>query len=270
VSPPRTGRPYLDEVLDVPDAVVAMAHRGGAGHPDLIGLENTLVAFRHATELGYRYLETDVHVTSDGALVAFHDSELDRLTDGHGALARLPWADVREARVGGREAVPALAELFEELPDARFNIDVKSVGAVSALAEFVAARNAHDRVLVGSFSHVRLVEFRRLTQGRVATSASPLEVAAFLSLPSAALAARWCGDFAAFQVPVSRRGVPITTARLVRRAHAVCKQVHVWTIDEALEIEQLLDLGVDGFVTDRTDTLKDVLMHHGRWRTSTP
>ncbi len=270
MSPPRTGRPYLDDVLAQPDAVLAMAHRGGAGHPDLLGLENTLLAFRHAADLGYRYLETDVHVTADGALVAFHDSELDRLTDGHGALARLSWAEVSAARVGNREPIPSLAELFEELPDARFNIDVKSVGAVAALADFVAARNVHDRVLVGSFSHTRLTEFRRLTEGRVATSASPGEVAAFLALPHAGLASRLCGDFAAFQVPVRRRGLPITTPGLVRRAHATGKQVHVWTIDEATEIEALLELGVDGFVTDRTDILKDVLMSHGRWPASTP
>ncbi|MGA8256861.1 MAG: glycerophosphodiester phosphodiesterase [Nocardioides sp.] len=247
-----------------------MAHRGGGDHGELQGLENTLVAFRHAVDLGYRYLETDVHVTSDGALLAFHDHELDRLTDGHGALARLPYAEVREARVGGREPIPSLAELFDEFPQARFNIDVKSPGSVPALADFIAARNAHDRALVGSFSLTRLQEFRRLTAGRVATSASPPEVAAFLMAPDARLAARLCGQFDAFQIPVRRRGVRVTTPGLIRRAHALNRHVHVWTINEVAEIETLLELGVDGFVTDRTDTLKDVLVEHGRWRASTP
>lgn len=247
-----------------------MAHRGGAGHPDLIGLENTLVAFRHASSLGYRYLETDVHVTSDGALVAFHDATLDRLTDARGLIARLPYAEVRVARVGGREPIPSLAELFEELPEARFNIDVKSLGAVSALADFIAARNAHDRVLVGSFSHARLREFRRLTHGRVATAATPPEIAAFLGSPRAGWAAALCGDFDVFQIPVRRRGLRITTPGLIRRAHAVGKPVHVWTIDLAAEMEALLEMGVDGFVTDRTDTLKEVLVHHGRWPASAP
>src|SRR5262249_46310276 len=157
-------------------------------HPDLEGLENTLAAFRHAADLGYRYLETDVHVTRDGVLLAFHDSVLDRVTDRTGELASLTLAEVREALVAGREAVPTLAELFDACPDARFNIDLKSEGAVPALADFLAARDAWDRVLVGSFSARRTARFRELTDGRVPTCATPFEIAAFRLLPSARLA----------------------------------------------------------------------------------
>src|SRR5688500_20031788 len=110
-----------------------MAHRGGAFHPEIEGLENTMAAFRHAVALGYDYLETDVHVTADGVLLAFHDTVLDRVTDQKGAISDLTFEEVRRALVGGREQVPTLAQLFDEFPEARFNVDLKSNGAAAAL-----------------------------------------------------------------------------------------------------------------------------------------
>jgi glycerophosphoryl diester phosphodiesterase len=160
VTSPRTGFSYLDEVLRRPGTVLAFAHRGGAYHPEIEGLENTMAAFRHAVALGYTYLETDVHVTRDGVLLAFHDRVLDRVSDRRGPVAALTLDEVRSARIGGREYVPTLAELFDEFPETRFNIDLKAEGSVAALAAFVADREAWDRVLVGSFSARRLRLFR--------------------------------------------------------------------------------------------------------------
>ena len=152
--------------------MLAFAHRGGAYHPEIEGLENTLAAFRHAVELGYDYLETDVHVTRDGVLLAFHDCVLDRVTDRQGRDRRAQ-PTPRSARRWSAAArrCPTLAELFDAFPDARFNIDLKSDGAVTALADFIAARDAWDRVLVGSFSRRRTARFRALTGGRVPTCA---------------------------------------------------------------------------------------------------
>src|SRR3954447_13411643 len=116
VSRPRTGFPYLDAGLDQPGAVLAFAHRGGAYHPQLEGLENTLTAFEHAVALGYRYLETDVHTTRDGVLLAFHDAALDRVTDSVGPLADLDANEVRAVIVGEHEKIPTMASLFERFP----------------------------------------------------------------------------------------------------------------------------------------------------------
>ncbi|MGZ4612589.1 MAG: glycerophosphodiester phosphodiesterase [Kineosporiaceae bacterium] len=267
MTPPRTGYPYLDEVLRHPGTVLAFAHRGGAAHPDVLGLENTLAAFRVAGSLGYDYLETDVHVTRDGVLLAFHDRALDRVSDRGGSLADLTYAEVPEALVGGRERVPTLAELLDAFPDARFNIDLKSAGAGPALAGFVDEHRAWDRVLVGSFSRRRLNEFRRLTRGRVPTSAHPLEIAAFRLLPSGRLADVLTRHrVAALQVPHRRGRWVVATPGLVRRAHAAGKHVHVWTIDAPDEMSLLLDRGVDGLMTDRTDILRRVLTERGQWR----
>jgi glycerophosphoryl diester phosphodiesterase len=262
-----TGFAYLDEVAGNPGGVLAFAHRGGAYHPEIEGLENTLSAFKHAVALGYDYLETDVHVTSDGVLLAFHDAVLDRVTDLEGAIAELTLEEVRKALVGGREQVPTLAQLFDEFPRARFNVDIKSEGAARALARFVEEREAWDRLLVGSFSPQRLIEFRRLTGNRVPTSATPVEVVIFRFVPSARLA-DWLTRrrVAALQIPHKRGRLTIASPGLVRRAHATGKHVHVWTVDEPEEMRELLDRGVDGLFTDRTDLLKDVLTERGQWR----
>jgi len=172
VTSPRTGYAYLDAALDGSGPVLAFAHRGGAYHPEIEGLENTVAAFRLAVDLGYRYLETDVHATNDGVLLAFHDAVLDRVSDVKGEIAQLTEGEVAAALIGGQERVPTLAELFEEFPDARFNIDIKAEAAVPLLARFIEDRQAWDRVLVGSFSPRRLGRFRNLTGGRVPTSAS--------------------------------------------------------------------------------------------------
>ncbi|WP_446724942.1 glycerophosphodiester phosphodiesterase [Nocardioides lacus] len=250
--------------------MLAFAHRGGAYHPEIEGLENTLAAFEHAVALGYTHLETDVHVTRDGALLAFHDDVLDRVTDSTGSILDLTLQEVRGARIAGDHQVPTLAELFDAFPDASFNIDLKSDGAGPALARFLDERGAHERVVVGSFGGRRLRAFRRLTGGKVATSAHPAEVAAYLLSPSLRLARLAIGDdFVAFQVPHRRivrgRVLPIVTRRFVERAHRAGKQVHVWTIDDPEEMRELLDLGVDGLMTDRTDLLRDVLAARGQW-----
>lgn len=244
----------------------AFAHRGGALHPDLVGLENTLRAFRHAHALGFRHLETDVHLTADGVLVAFHDTVLDRVTDGTGRVADLSLAALRAARVGGREPVPTLVELLDALPDAMLNVDLKDDRAVAPLARLLAVRGDEGRVVVGSFSRRRLRRFRRLTRGRVATSAHAAEVAAYRLLPSVRLLRLLVrGHPLALQVPERAGPLRVVTPGLVRRAHAADVEVHVWVVDDEERMRALLDVGVDGLMTDRTDILARVMRDRGPW-----
>jgi glycerophosphoryl diester phosphodiesterase len=258
----HTGFPFLD---DGPP-VLAFAHRGGAEHPELVRRENTRAAFAHAVSLGYDYLETDVHVTRDGVLVAFHDPVLDRVTGEAGSVEDLDSAELAAIRVGGTEPVPTLASLVTEFPLARFNIDLKSARAVGPLAELVRAQGLHDRVLVGSFSGRRLRRFRRLAGPRVPTAASPGEVAAYAALPARLALLLTRGAPAALQVPYRVGPLTVASSRLVRRAHAAGLAVHVWTIDDEAEMGLLLDRGVDGLMTDRTDILRDVLRRRGLWQ----
>lgn len=246
---------------------IALAHRGGALLSANLRRENTLHAFTQAADLGYRYLETDVHATDDGVLIAFHDDRLDRVTDRTGLIAEQLWSDVRGARIGGQDPIPTLAELFERFPEHRFNIDIKARGAIGPLVALIDRFGAHDRVCVGSFSYDRIRAFRRLIGTRVATSVAHPGVARtrfvpvlprLLNDPGVVLQipARW---------PIAGRDVRLLTRGLIRRAHAAGKLVHVWTIDRAEEMHELIDLGVDGLVSDRIDVLKEVCLARGLW-----
>ena len=152
---------------------LAFAHRGGAGDWP----ENTMPAFEHAVGLGYRYLETDVHATADGVLLAFHDDRLDRVTDRTGEIATLPHAVVAEARVDGREPIPLLEDLLGAFPEARVNIDPKHDDSVEPLIEVLERTNAVDRVCIGSFSDARLRTLRARLGPGLCTSMGPKEVA---------------------------------------------------------------------------------------------
>lgn len=238
----------------------AFAHRGGSW----LGVgENSLAAFQRADQAGFRYLETDVHVTSDGVLIAFHDDSLDRVTDGHGLIAQHTAAEVAALRIAGSDRIPLLAELLEGLPEARFNIDIKAPGAVEPLAALIERAGARERVCVSSFSRTRIAAFRRLAP-QVATGLSALSVLVlWLGLPGLTRLAR--GQAA--QVPERFLGerIPLVTRRFVRTAHRHGIRVHVWTINDAPAMEALLDLGVDGIVTDQPEVLRTVLEQRGLW-----
>ncbi|QKW26566.1 glycerophosphodiester phosphodiesterase [Streptomyces seoulensis] len=247
--------PYLDHPGPIP-----FAHRGGAAD----GLENTVAQFRRAVALGYRYIETDVHATADGRLVAFHDATLDRVTDGAGRIADLPWAEVARARVAGREPVPLFEELLETFPEVRWNVDVKAEPALRPLLEVIERRDAFARVCVGSFSEARVVRAQRLAGPRLATSYGTRGVLG-LRLRSWGLPAALRRSAVAAQVPVAQSGVPVVDRLFVRAAHARGLQVHVWTINEPERMHRLLDLGVDGIMTDHIDTLRTVMRERGVW-----
>ncbi|MCU1516069.1 MAG: glycerophosphodiester phosphodiesterase [Pseudarthrobacter sp.] len=247
---------------------VAMAHRGFSRE----GLENSMAAFRAAVDLGYGYLETDVHTTSDGVLLLFHDDTLERITDAAGRIAELTAADVAAARIGGREHVPLFDELVSSCPGVKLNLDVKDWTSVRSLAAGIERHGLHDRVLVASFSDRRRRAVLKLLSRPVASSAGSVTNALVVLLgpvlPVALLRRVLRGplrDVHALQVPVRYGAVRVVTAAYVRRAHALGLVVHVWTINDPAEMRRLLDLGVDGIVTDRADLLKQVLLERGEW-----
>ncbi|MYT69256.1 MULTISPECIES: glycerophosphodiester phosphodiesterase [unclassified Streptomyces] len=247
--------PYLDH-----PGPLALAHRGGAAG----GLENTLAAFRHAVDLGYRYIETDVHATSEGRLVAFHDATLDRVTDARGRIADLPWSEIRHARVAGTEPVPLFEDLLEAFPDVRWNVDVKAEPALVPLLDLLRRTRAWDRVCVGSFSERRVARAQALAGPRLATSYGTKGVLG-LRLKSYGLPAALRRSAVCAQVPVTHGRIRVVDERFVRAAHARGLQVHVWTVNDESEMRRLLDLGVDGIVSDHIETLRDVLKDQGSW-----
>lgn len=228
-----------------------------------------MAAFASAIDLGYRYLETDVHATVDGVLVAFHDDRLDQLTDRRGSIGEMPWSEVRQARVGGTEPIVAFAELLATFPTARLNIDPKHDAAVPVLIDLMRDPAVAARLCIGSFSDRRVAGIRQAIGPAACTALAPWEVAA-LRIGSWGLRpfldrlARRPGRC----VQVSTRGhagLPLVDRRLLAAAHELGLPVHVWTINAASEMAQLLDLGVDGIFTDRPTVLRAVLQGRGEW-----
>jgi glycerophosphoryl diester phosphodiesterase len=250
LSPVPTRFPFLDA-----GGPIAFAHRGAAPP----GLENTLAAVDRVVALGFGYLETDVRATRDGVAVLLHDASLNRTTDRTGSVRALPWTEVARARVGGREPVPRLDELLGSYPDLRVNIDVKTPSAVGPLVDAVRRAGAVDRVCIGSF-YDRLVPLVRSRLGeRLCTSLGPREVLA-LRLGTLRRTDAGCA-----QVPPGLLRIRVIDARFVAAAHRRGLPVHAWTVNDPAEMNRLLDLGVDGIMSDDAPGLRDVLVARQAW-----
>ncbi len=251
--------------LDSPTPL-AFAHRGGALLPANDGVENTMLAFRNAVDLGYRYLETDVHTSLDGVVYAFHDIELTRMTGTVSAFRDLDSTAIDAIMVGGREPIPRLNDLLDAFPEARFNIDVKADDTVEPTLAVLRDADALDRVCLSSFSSERI---RQLRDGapKAPSCFSRGEIALLRLAPT-----RWLQGYGkrrgggCVQVPVRNGAITIVTPGFVARAHAIGVPVHVWTINDPDEMRYLLDIGVDGIMSDRVDVLRDVLRERGEWR----
>jgi glycerophosphoryl diester phosphodiesterase len=245
LTPARPGRP------------LAFAHRGGAAAND----ENTFAAFGHAVALGYRHLETDVHATSDGVAVVFHDATTKRVLGRPGRVADLTWHDLSSVRVGGAAVVPRLDDLLDAWPDAYVNIDLKSDGAVEPALAALHAAGAFERVLIASFSDERLARVRRTVGDHVATSIGWHACARMWAASRVGIGARRAAVGAvAAQMPW--RAVD---RRFVRYAHGLGLAVHAWTVNGAHSMRGLLDSGVDGIMTDHLEVLRDVYTERGLW-----
>ena len=241
---------------------LAMAHRGGA----IEHLETSMPAFQACVDLGYRYLETDVQVTADGVLVAFHDPTLERVTDRSGRVEHLTWSQVAEARIGGREPILRLEDLLGAWPDVRFNLDIKAAGVLAPLVRLVRRMDIADRLCLGSFSDARIAAARRLFGPDLCTSLGPRGVAALrLSSYSPRAAGLVRIQAGCAQVPLQLGGRALVDERFVAAAHERGLQVHVWTVDDPAEASAMLDLGVDGIMTDRPAWLRELLEKRGQW-----
>lgn len=276
---------------------LAFAHRGADPQR-----ENTMAAFRRAVELGYQYVEIDVRTSADGELVIFHDETLDRVTDGSGALSEKTWDQLSQLRVVGAasqdagrrtaageltdsgtpeaaaaepvkpdspgEPLVRFAEALEAFPDTHFNVDLKDAEAVEPFVRIVEEHGAHHRVLASSFNDARRRRALRSLTRSVATSAGWVSTALIVLLGPLGLLRLPCRSAPAIdcvQVPIRRGRIRIVTEAFVRRCHRAGLQVHVWVIDEPELMHQLLDLGVDGLMTDDAEALAQVMRQRSVW-----
>ena len=227
-----------------------LAHRGLA----LEAPENTLLAFAKAAAIGAAYIETDVHVSHDGVAVISHDPSLRRVAGRDLRVSRLTMDELRRIDLGHGQGYCALEEALDAFPELRFNIDVKAEAALGPTVAALRRTGAASRVLLTSFSDAR----RRRAAGlvvEVVTSAGRAGVIrAMLSRPfGPAALTRALRGAAALQLPERIGPLRIVTRALVEAAHRAGVEVHVWTVNDPADMTRLLDLGVDGLVTDRAD-----------------
>jgi glycerophosphoryl diester phosphodiesterase len=250
---------------------LAIAHRGTRHfHP-----ENTMPAFQAAVDLGFCYLETDLHVTADGVVVCFHDDTVVRTTNGRGRVAAMTFEQLRVLdaghRFGARRGfpargkgivVPSLEDLATTFPDAVLILDLKQDAIERSVADLIERLGMWERVIVGSFSDKRLQAFRALARGRAATSTGSGETYRIWRAARKGLAVDTPAD--ALQVPITYRGIRVVDRKTIDAAHASGLQVHVWTVNRPDQMNRLLDLGVDGIISDRIDLLKQVYLARGK------
>ena len=248
--------PYLENT-----SPIAFAHRGGTSAAP----ENTLRAFDDAVTLGYRYIETDVHATRDGKLVAFHDNDLQRTCNKPWRIEETVWSTLSTAKIDGTDPIPLLIDLLTTWPDVRINIDCKSDAAMQPLIDTIRRTNCLDRIWVGSFSDKRLQHIRSELGAGLCTSMGPQEVIRLVLGSATRIPIKPSRHALVAQIPVHQGPIPVVTRRSIDRAHQLGLQVHVWTIDDPIEIGQLLDLGVDGIMSDDTRALKDVFVARHLW-----
>jgi glycerophosphoryl diester phosphodiesterase len=221
-------------------------------------------AFAHAVSLGYRYLETDVHSTVDGVLMAFHDENLLRTCGVDARIADLTYSEISKLRVHDVEHIPTFHEVLETWPDVRVNVDCKADSAVAPLEATLARESIRQRICLGSFSDRRLRHFRDLYGPSLCTSMGPREVAQ-ARLGSFVSRVPFTTTAQAAQIPPRQGPISLADERFVEFCHSRMIAVHVWTIDDPEQMHQLLDIGVDGIMTDQPSILRDVMQSRGAW-----
>jgi len=233
------------------------AHRGLA----LDAPENTLLAFAHALAVGVDHVETDVQASRDGVAVVAHDDDLSRVGGTSDRVDALTAAELARLDLGAGQHMPTLAEALDAFPDLRFNIDLKSEASIAPTIEAIRKTRAEQRVLLTSFSEQRRRAALRMLP-EVATSASgprfALALAASVVRATPAVRRALTGIHAV-QIPERALGLSTVTPARIRAFHSAGVEVHVWTINEPAIMARLLDLGVDGIVTDRADLALEVI-----------
>jgi len=271
LAAPIPGHPYFKR-----DGFLVIAHRGGRS----LGPENTLYTFRRAVDLGVDVLEMDVHPTRDGRLAVLHDSTLDRTTNGSGPVGRYTLAELKKLDAAYRWSpdqgesfplrgkglsIPALSEVFEAFPQMRMNIEIKAFGQgeLSAMCRLIHDFGMSQKVMVASFKSGTLKKFRSTCPG-IATSAGASEVLLFFALQRLHLESVYSPAYQALQVPRSYGDLQVVTKRFLEAAHARNLKVHVWTINGVDDMHDLLQLGVDGIMTDYPQRLLKLVANQNK------
>ena len=238
---------------------LAFAHRGG----NEFAPENSFRAFKSAVDIGYKYLETDVHLTKDGFLIAFHDDTLDRVTDKSGLIRDLTLSEVKKAKIAGTDEIPLLSELLNSFTDCFFNIDCKVDETVQPLINLINNKDFINRVCIGSFSQKRINFIRKSLGKEVKTSMGPAEVILSKFLSYTSLGYNFKSSYTS--IPIRRYGINLLDERNINYLKSNNQKVIAWTINDEDQMKMLINIGIDGIMTDNLTLLKKVLIEENLW-----
>ena len=240
--------------LDVPGVAIS-AHRGGS----IEAPENTIESFEYSIELGSSYIETDVQLSSDGIPYIFHDDDLKRLFGKNIIFNSLHSDEIDELILFDKYKIPTLESTLQKFPDTLFQIDVKTDEVVLPTMEVIKKTNSTDKVCIASFSSKRLKQVHKLYP-EICLSMGPFEVMKLLLASFGLYRNKVPGN--CLQIPIYQYGIKLVTKRFINYIHTIGLKIHVWTINDEDTMQKLIDLGVDGIITDRPKTLKDLLSCH--------
>ena len=237
-------------------------HRGAAA----LAPENTLPSFQLGSALGAKYLELDVHGTADGEVVVLHDASVDRTTNGSGAINSLTFAEARDLDAGyrftdrggafpfrGQEiAIPSLGEVVAAFPDHYFNIEIKQhePSIVAQVVDILRTAKATGRTLLAAENDATMKAIRNHVNDEIATGSSTGDVLAFFGNLEQGTLDSYVHPGVALQIPTHFGDRELVTQGSVEAAHRCGVEVHVWTVNDAAEMERLFDLNVDGIISD--------------------
>ncbi|MDG1152269.1 MAG: glycerophosphodiester phosphodiesterase family protein [Hyphomicrobiales bacterium] len=238
---------------------LAFAHRGG----NEFAPENSFRAFKSAVDIGYKYLETDVHLTKDGFLIAFHDDTLDRVTDKSGLIRDLTLSEIKKAKIAGTDEIPLLSELLNSFTDCFFNIDCKVDETVQPLINLINNKDFINRVCIGSFSQKRINFIRKSLGKEVKTSMGPAEVILSKFLSYTSLGYNFKSSYTS--IPIRRYGINLLDERNINYLKSNNQKVIAWTINDEDQMKMLINIGIDGIMTDNLTLLKKVLIEESLW-----
>ena len=214
-------------------------------------IENTLEAFKSAETLGYKYIETDLRETKDGKIITFHDANIKRITGSNITINRSSLSDIRMRRLPKNETIPTIDEVLEELPDSYFNMDLKVSNMEEKVLKKIKSHNALDRICLGSFNS-KTIKKINILEPKIITSMGLAQVVKykFFNIKS---------NSKLIQIPISWNGIKVITKRFIEKLHNDNLKVHVWTINKEKEMQRLIDMGVDGIMTDNAIGLMNAM-----------
>lgn len=242
------------------------SHRGA----NRIFPENSIPAFKLAMERGVDVLETDFRLTKDNRLVVFHDASLERMTGQTEVVRQISFQEIQKINIGIHFQleneypyrnkpifIPSLEELFETFPQMRFNIDIKDreYEAAEILWDLIERKNLHEQIVVGSFYSDIIKYFRKISQRRVATSASAHEMWYWGFSHQMGFTLPFQPPMEAFQIPPRHKIFDLASPRFIQQTHRKKIYIHYWTINDPDEMERLFEAGADGIMSDEPELL---------------